>query len=276
MNLCVLTVLSMMLGGCVISTAQNGSFNVSEGKESDATVKKEVAIEEFNSVSVSQGIKVIFTQGQNSGKASVATTPEAESYLRISVEDKTLSVRYETPNMKNVKIKGPSIVRVSSPKLSQVSASSGADFKLDGAYTDNGDLDVSMSSSAEFEGTSVVCANLVVNLSSSGEFNLDTYTGNLNLKLSSGAEFELDKLNGDVNVSSSSGADCEIKKITGKSIMSQASSGGDIKLKSVAVESVNAQASSGADITIEGQTGSLNKSASSGGSVNVTKLSVAK
>lgn len=275
-RICVLAGLSMMLGGCMISSSKNGNFSLNDGNESDATVKKEVAIGEFKKVQVSQGIKVIFTQGNNSGKASVATTPEAEKYLKINVEGETLNVRYEAPSFKKFKVKGPSIVRVSSPELSNISASSGADFKINGSFSCNSELNVQLSSSADFEGESVKSPEMSVVVSSGGDFDLKKMTGNLNVNASSGSDFELGSLIGDLNVNASSGADCEIKSVQGKNISAQASSGANIDIDTVTVKLVSANASSGADITINGATDVLSKTASSGGSVNVNNLSVRK
>ena len=102
-----------------------GKGGVTNGKDSEVNVKKEVKIGKFDKVNASNGIKIVFTQGRNPGVAKIATTSSAEPYLEVFVKDGELCARYKQHN-KN--INGPSIVTVSSPELEEVEMSSGATF----------------------------------------------------------------------------------------------------------------------------------------------------
>ncbi|MDE6553451.1 MAG: DUF2807 domain-containing protein, partial [Muribaculaceae bacterium] len=124
-------VLALMLSGCMVATGNNG-VSVNNGKDSEATVKKEIKVSAFNEVKASQGIKVIVSQGKFPGKVSVATTPSAEEYLQVNVTDGTLKVFYDNKAKEDKKIKGPSIITVTVPELEEADLSSGANLLLKG------------------------------------------------------------------------------------------------------------------------------------------------
>lgn len=128
---------SLLLAACspssIVNSCVNGNVSVRNGKESDATVKKQVKIADFDGIDAQQGIKVLFSQGQNPGTANIATTPSAEKYLRVEVKDRTLHVYYGG-NCKD-KIQGPSIITVSSPVLNEVDLSSAARLEINSDLT---------------------------------------------------------------------------------------------------------------------------------------------
>lgn len=247
---------SVMLSGCNYTSM--AGVNVNNGNESDATVKKEIKIGEFDEVSVSQGIKVIFEQGKNTGIASIATTPSAEKYLSVTVKDKVLEVHYtNTDKIGNKNIKGPSIVKVSSPYLKEVDLSSAAMFELNGNYKSDNKMEVDMSSGSFFHAANIVCAKLKVDTSSGASANLSNFSGNINVEASSGSRVDIDKINAET-------------------ISLDASSGAGIHLDGIDAEEVYADASSGAGIHLKGMTNKLKQSASSGGSVRSGELSFRK
>lgn len=236
-------------------TMVGGSNNsIKNGDSSDATIKKEINIEDFDEVVVSQGITVIYQQGTNTGKASVATTPSAEKYLKVESNGKTLRIYYDVnKNGKSINIKGPSIVKVASTILSSVEASSGAEFFSENDMNFEGDVHFGLSSAASIEANKLTC-------------------NSLQIETSSGAEVEVKNLSGNLDVRASSGSDVEIDAVDAKSISLAASSGADIDIDNISAEEVNAKASSGADISLSGKTNKLMQNSSSGGSVKTKGL----
>ncbi len=266
----------LLLSGCY--TVVGGNNSIANGDESDATVKKEVKIGEFNEVSVSQGIKVIYEQGSYTGIASIATSPEAEKHLKVEVKNETLNVYYDVnQNGIKTKIKGPSIVRVASPNLSGIKASSGAEFNLKGNFNGSDGLNVSLSSGAEFETDGNVQCSGEINLgvSSAASFDAKSITCDmLRIDASSGSDVEVKILTGNLEVSASSGSDIEFNAVNAKTVSLRASSGSDIDVDNISADAVSAKASSGADISLLGKTNTLDKNASSGGSVKTKGLKV--
>lgn len=244
---------SMILSGCYYTSLAN--VNVNNGKESDATVKKEIKIGDFNKVDVSQGIKVIFQQGANSGTASIATTPSAEKYLSISVKNNILEVHYANSGKFVNNVKGPSIVRVSSPSLSNVDLSSAAMFVLEGEYKGSEIVDIDMSSGSSFNAQQIDCPKLKIDISSGASAFISRFDGNLKVEASSGSNVKIENAIGDL-------------------LSLESSSGAGVHINGIVSEEIYADASSGSSISLEGKTGKLKKESSSGASIKTGGLKI--
>lgn len=251
-----LAVLAMTLSSCIVATGNNG-VSVNNGKDSDATVKKEIKVSSFDEIQASQGIKVIVSQGQFSGKVSVATTPSAEEYLQVKVNDGTLKVYYDNKAMTGKKIKGPSIITVTIPELEEADLSSGANLLLKGSFNSSRKMDFDLSSGSYLKIEDLSCAELSIDASS-------------------GANATVENINGDLDADSSSGSSISVKEARGRVFSVDASSGSSISLKSNQSDEIRASASSGASISLSGRTERLSKQASSGGSVSTSGLSNAR
>ncbi len=244
-------IIAMMLTSCI--SAIGGNVSVNNGKDSDATVKKEIKLGSFNEIEAAQGIKVVVSQGKYLGKVSVATTPSAEEYLQVKVEEKTLKVYYENNSKGDHKIKGPSIITVTVPQLDEVDLSSGAYFFLKGSFNSASKMEFDLSSGSSVNIENLICQDLSIDSSSGAAANVEYFKGNL-------------------EADSSSGSSINIAKADGGSFDFSASSGSSINANSVTTTSIKASASSGASINLSGKTERLSKKSSSGGSVNTGSL----
>ena len=266
----------ILLSGCF--SVIGGNHSVSNGNDSDATVKKEIKIGDFNEIVASQSIKIIFEQGENPGKAFVATTPSAEKYLKVDLNGSKLQIYYDVKqDDSSVKIKGPSIVKVSSPTLTDINLYSGAEMKVNGDFIGSESLNVSVSSGAEFKakGDFECKEKLNLRLSSAASFEAGSIScAKLKIDISSGADVDVKNLIGNLAVNASSGSDVDIEAANSQTISLGASSGSDINIENINAEEIYAQASSGADISLKGKTNKLKQNASSGGSVKTRGLSV--
>lgn len=254
--LSVLAVMAMTLSSCIIATGNNG-VSVNNGSDSDATVKKEINVASFNEIEASQGIKVVVSQGKFPGKISVATTPSAEQYLKVKVNEGTLKVCYENKSMATTKIKGPSIITVTIPELEEADLSSGANLLLKGAYFSNSKMDLDLSSGSYVKIENLSCRELSLDVSSGANATVENFKGNLDADASSGSAIS-------------------IKQATGGIFTLDASSGASISLNSKSSEEIRSSASSGGSVSLSGRTERLSKQASSGGSVNSSKLTQSK
>lgn len=243
-----LALMGLMLTSCFTVT----SGNVNNGKDSDATVKKEISLSKFDEIHASQGIKVIVNQGKYPGKVAVATTPSAEKFLKVTVSDGTLNAYYDNKTMVG-NIKGPSIITVTIPELEEADLSSGAFIEVKGAFNSSNQMEFDLSSGSALNIENLTCAKL----------SIDT---------SSGASATVHSLNGNLKADASSGSSISVKTVEGGYLEFGASSGASISAKSVKSSSIKANASSGGSISLSGKTDRLDKSTSSGGSVNTSGL----
>lgn len=265
---------TLLLSGCSISGIAGNNVSV-EGNDGEATVKKSVKISDFNEIEASQAIKVIYVQGKNTGIAEIATTPSAEKYLKVEVKNNTLKAYYANPDgYKNVKIKGPSIIKVTSPTLNEVDLSSAANLTVEGDLNLKGNFELDLSSASSFNAANVSCSNFDANLSSAAKANVSSLNGSLEADLSSASSIIFDKVNGNVDLETSSSASIIINSLKASTVSAEASSAGSISISGISGGSISASASSGANINLSGKAKSLNHHNSSGGSVNFSNLSL--
>lgn len=264
----------LLFSGCSINSIANSNISV-DGNEEKATVNKSVKIADFNEIEASQAIKVIYVQGKNNHIANISTTPSAAKYLKVEVKNKTLKAYYADAEGKhNVKIKGPTIIRVSSPVLNEVELSSAANCTVEGGLELKGNFEIDLSSAAQFEAEKISCPNIDVDLSSSASVYIGSLTGNLETDLSSASSLKVSNMKGNLNAEVSSAASLMISSIKTSSISAQASSASSINIDGISGGNISASASSGAKVRLSGKAESLKKNSSSGGSVHSSSLSL--
>lgn len=279
MNITVLTTelavcASLLLSACSINGIANSNVRI-EGNDEECTVKKTVRISDFNEIEASQAIKVIFVQSSNTGVASISTTPSAEKYLKVEVRNKTLKAYYSnTEGNKDVKIKGPSIIRVSSPELYEVDLSSAANVSVEGDLKLNGNFELDLSSASSFNAKKISCKKLDVDLSSSASANIAELDGYLDVDVSSASSITIGKLKGDLEAEASSAASINVESLISSSVNVESSSAASINLSGISGGNIDAAASSGAKIVLSGNADSLKQDSSSGGSIKNSGLSI--
>lgn len=265
---------SLLLSGCTVNGIAGSNVNL-VGNEDKATVSKTVSIGDFNEIVASQGIKVIYVQGAGNGNAEISTTTSAEKYLKVEVRNKTLKAYYaNTEGIKNVKIKGPTTIRVSSPRLCEVDLSSAAHLTIEGDLKVDGDFEIELSSAASLEAGTVSCRNLDANLSSSAKASISSLLGNLDTDVSSASSIGVNNMIGNINAEASSAASLNVGSVKTSVIVAEASSAASISIEGISGGNISASASSGAKVNLSGSAECLRKHASSGGSVNGSNLTV--
>ena len=258
MNIPVMFSSLALIAGIALSNCSSikvDNMTISNGKESDASVKKTVEIGNFNRIEASQAIKVIYTQGPASGNASIATTPSAEKYLRIIVKDNTLRVYYDSSNMPKGGITGPSIITVTGPMLNEVDLSSAALFDVAGDLNQTGKLDIEASSASKFTAGKITCSSIDIETSSAAKVNIDA-------------------VNADMDVETSSASSVNISAIKANKISLEASSASKINVDGIVSNNLNAEASSTAKINLSGKTKNFIKDQSSAAKINHSNLRV--
>lgn len=281
MNLSALTTglaicASIFLSACSIKGIANSNVSVISN-DGTTDIKKTVKIGDFNEIEASQAIKIIFVQGENKGIAEISTTSSAEKYLRVEVKDKTLKAYYaNSEGLKNVKIKGPTIIKVSSPVLNEIDLSSAANVTVESDLKMDGNIEIDLSSASSFNAGDIRCQKLDLDFSSSANAYIASLNGNLDADMSSASSIEIASLKGNFYAETSSAASISVNSIASSEISAQASSASSIKLSGITDGIIEASASSGAKIKLSGKAKSLEHNASSGGSVNISGLSIGR
>ena|SRR5690606_5674378 len=193
--------------------------------ESEEFNAQTFTLDDFNSVSVSEGIEVIlYSSDDNLATASSNFLP----YLRIQVENENLLIYFEKPSNSIFNNKNKTRVEVWAKNVEKLKASSSASIEVQGSFpSKNQVIHASSSGSVEYD---VVCDNLSIDVSSSGD-----YTGKINVNT--------------LNANVSSSGDIEISGYV-KTANLDASSSGDIDAKGLQADFVNANVSSSSDVTI--------------------------
>lgn len=261
---------AIIMVGCSMSSG----VSISDGNLKDATVKKSVKIGNFNKISARNGIRVVYTQGKSTGVANIATTPSAEKYLKVSVSNGELTVRYEGKG--NINIKGPSIISVSSPDLQEVDLSSAARLNVKGNLNLSNKLEIDMSSASKASFNEITAKEIEIDLSSSASVNIGkANVNNLNIDMSSASKVEIDKaIAKNLDVETSSASKAIFNYFNGTGIQAEASSASTISIAGITASKIYGEASSGAKVVLKGQCEYLNRDASSGGKVDISGLNV--
>ena len=263
----------MLLFSCSIGngTTFGNSGSVHNGKRSDANVKKSVKIGDFSKIDASQGIQIVYSQGKNSGHAQVATTPSAVDYLKVYVKDGCLYARYEG---KFDRINGPSIITVSSKKLTEIDLSSAAYVNVVTDIDQRDGIGIDLSSAAKVDFKEVKCPKIKIDLSSSAKVDIAATKANLDIDCSSASAVNIGTAmceKADIDISSASNV--SIDKLVKSDLDIEASSAAKASIQMYDCNTVYAEASSGASVKLYGNCRSLRKDSSSGGKVSMSGTS---
>lgn len=182
-------------------------------------------LEEFNAISVNEGVEVVLHQSfSNRAKA----TSNFMEYLSVGVDkDGTLIIEFDQPANAKLK-KNETTVEVWAKNVNRFSASSRGELKVDGAF-DSSDQEIYANSGGVVD-YDVDCEKLIIETSSKARVE-----GNINVE--------------ELNASTSSKADMYLRG-TAKYANVQATSSGIIYARNLDVENVEAKASSKGTVKI--------------------------
>jgi Putative auto-transporter adhesin, head GIN domain len=198
----------------------------------------------FESVSAAAGVDVQITLGPS---RSVVAETGSDSFDDLLVEATGNELKISRPNRGWFMFRRPNYkVRVVTPQLRAVLASSGADVEVKGPIV--GDFTVNSSS-----GSDVQVAQI--------------QGGNVQARASSGSDLEIAGLCASLDAEASSGSDLDARSLRCEAVTVQAASGSDVSVW--ASRSVTGKATSGADVSISGGPPVVRVDKSSGADVNV-------
>lgn len=238
----------LMLDGKIsmedVNKLANEAQNSSKNREnSSVTVSDEVRnIGKFSGISVSNGIKVNFTQG-NSQKVQVQADSGKENYIKTEVENGILRIYTQAPKGKSISIKN-AVVNVIAPSLNNIILNSAAGFIS--TNTVNADvLNVEVYSAARLNG-SFKTNTLNIDATSGSNTKMDVFTKTLNIDATSAAEIELNGKTDLANFDVSSAATVNTENLVSKKAIIDVSSAANLKVN--VSEKMDGKISSGANV----------------------------
>jgi hypothetical protein len=186
----------------------------------------------FTAISVSSGIDLYLSQGNEESLAVSAADQKHLDRFKTEVVNGTLKIYYDNKGVtwksENRKLKA----YVSFKTLQKLNVSSGSDAKVNGSINAD-DFDLDVSSGAVFKG-SITAKTLTVDVSSGASISISGKSDKLKVEVSSGADFKgYDLVTDYCDASASSGAGLHVT--INKELNAKASSGGDIHYKGTAL-----------------------------------------
>ena len=215
----------------------------------------------FSGVSVSNGIKVNFTQGNNQSVV-VETDPNMQQYVSTEVENGILVVSVKNKNNKNLNFK-KLLVTIEAPKLQSVKLSSGALLTTMNTIQEE-NFSADLSSGSNFSANLKINNKTQVEISSGSSMRMDVDTKNFELEGTSGSMATVNGVSENAAFKLTSAASCNAQNLVSKFGSGVATSGANLKIQ--ATETLSAISSSGGSIRYNGKPKNMSSSNTSGGS----------
>jgi hypothetical protein len=186
----------------------------------------------FTTISVSSGIQLYLSQGNEERVAVSASEQKHLDRLITEVKNGTLRIYYDNKGVSwkpgNRKLKA----YVSFKTLQKLNVSSGSDAHVKGSINAD-DFGLDVSSGADFKGT-INAKTIDADVSSGASIHISGKSDKLKVEVSSGADFKgYDLVTDYCDASASSGAG--VRVTINKELNARASSGGDIHYKGTAL-----------------------------------------
>jgi hypothetical protein len=201
----------------------------------------------FSGIQVSTGVNLVFKQEDPTSVKVIADADKLQ-YIITKVENGILKVYVDNKGEKNLKFKNIS-VNVSSPRMNNIKASSGALFTAISPVREN-NLSIDASSGAMVKGTFEVANNARLEASSGTSIKVELNAKNMILKGSSGSDTSIMGEAETATFDISSGALCKGENFRADRVEAESTSGASLSVN--ASDTLKAKASSGGTIRYRG------------------------
>lgn len=199
----------------------------------------------FDSVAVAAGVTADIRLG-SPGSIVAETSSASFDDLRIAVEGKVLRIGRPARSWFSFSRRPRYRVRIVTPALRSVAASSGAKVRVTGSV--QGDFSLVAASGSEVDVSAVSGGNVKIRTSSGSEVSIAGSCVSLDAETASGSELDADGLRCEnVSIRTSSGSEASV--VATQSVTGKASSGSDIRIAG-APRLVQVEKSSGADVKV--------------------------
>ena len=200
----------------------------------------------FEKVSIAEGIAADITMGPT---RSVVAETKSDSFddLRVSVKDNVLQIDRPARSWFSFGQRPSYQVHVNTPALHSLTASSGAEVKVNGAL--EGDFSVAASSGSDVHVSQVKGGSVALSTSSGSDISIAGSCVSLEAQASSGSDLDADDLKCEnVSLQASSGSDVSVA--ASKNVTGHASSGSDVRVRGKSPV-VQVDRSSGAHLVVK-------------------------
>lgn len=258
----------MAFTSCYHSKSENSSTwnSFTSSKQGEGDLIDKTYEFNFDGIAVSTGIN---TEIVKSDQEKVVITAPSDIMDRILVEKDGNMLKVRIKPNSNISTKRIKAV-IYAKDFTSVMASSSADIVIKDTFTQD-HVSVQCSSSGDISGN-LEANEVSIMASSSGDFSGKIWAVLLNATASSSGDINISGKATESNITCSSSGDFNGEKFFTKSANLMASSSADIVIN--VEEKANAQASSGAGILVYNKgNATINRSTSSGGSVDVRQVS---
>jgi hypothetical protein len=192
-----------------------------------AQVTKNLAVNNFNKVSVSSGIDLYLTQGATES-AKVVGDKELVDKIVLEKNGTTLNIKYRDNTKWSGMFRSRTSIKVylNLKTLNELSASGGSDvYGQNAIKTDRLALSTSGGSDVELN---LVCKDITIKASGGSDLDLKGSATNMDLNISGGSDVDAEDFSVDyAKVHASGGSDAEIR--VNKALEADASGGSDVR-----------------------------------------------
>ncbi|SDQ86326.1 protein of unknown function [Chryseobacterium soldanellicola] len=202
---------------------------------------------DFSGINVSTGVNLVFKQESPTNVKVIADADKLQ-YIITKVENGVLKVYVDNKGQKNLKFKNIS-VNVSSPRMDNIKASSGATFTtINSVREDN--LTIDASSGSVVKGKFAISNNARVEATSGSDIKATITSKTFGFKGSSGSDTSFEGQSGQANFEISSGALCKAENFRVNNVEAESSSGASLSIN--VVDKLKVKASSGGLVKYKG------------------------
>lgn len=246
----------------VTNTENSETITVTNSETSNITNGPVRNVGKFKGISVTGGIKVNFTQGNNQS-VMVETDPNMQQYVTTDVKDGILYVSINNRGKKNLNFK-KLIVNVEAPQLTSAKILSGSILTTLNTINEN-NFDAEISSGSIFNGNLNIKNNVNVDVSAGSMAKINVKANSFELQGNSGSVSTVTGKVENAVYNLSSATNCNAQDLQTNNVKAEISSGANLKIN--VKESLTADASSGSSIRYNGNPNKNSVRESSGGSV---------
>ncbi|MFY1048376.1 DUF4252 domain-containing protein [Chryseobacterium sp. GP-SGM7] len=202
---------------------------------------------QFSGVEVSSGVKVVFTQENNT---SVKVFADADKLHNIitKVENGILKISIDNKGAKNLRFKNLS-VNVSSPKLDRIKASSGSNFTTVNGINGK-EMTLDASSGSAVTGKFQISGTSNVEASSGSNVKASIISDKVLIKSSSGSSITVEGNADYVSIEASSGSSCKTEELKANIGVVESTSGSSTSVN--AKDKLTVKASSAGSVRYKG------------------------
>ncbi|AZA78250.1 DUF4252 domain-containing protein [Chryseobacterium sp. G0186] len=218
---------------------------------------------EFSGIQVSTGVNVVFKQ-ENPTSVKVIADSDKLQYIITKVENGVLKIYIDNKGTRSLRFRNLS-VNVSSPRMDNITTSSGANLTVVNSIKEN-NMSIDASSGSNVTGDFIISKVTDVSVSSGSNIRAKINTGNIAIKSSSGSNTALSGKADSGTVDISSGAVCKAEDLQLSYLEAEATSGGNLTIS--VSDKLKVRASSGGLVRYKGRPEiDSNISKTSGGSL---------